>query len=297
MSTDHPPTIPACLVRPPWPDELPRLADAFTPASFNRPLHPLVLIVPGTPERIAGFAGVLEPVEGRSGLTCLLRPRYLDSPEGDRLIATALGLARSLGARSVSTADDLPPRDPLGPVLLRAGFTLESTREIRELSLAALAARLERIRTRASAGPDLADHFVIESLTATHLPKVMTLLAAIGLLSPARRHSLELPTPGHDPALSFVIRRDDRILAAALVKARPRGAFLDVLAVDPGHRGGLYTPGCLILWAVVQACLAAGLPALIFVADREGTKGLLQNARRAGAHLRGLAETFIRHFA
>lgn len=113
----------ACIVRPPWPDELPRIAEAF-PARVNRTvaLHPLVLVAPGSPERIVGFAGVLEPVEGESGLKCIVRPRYIDSPDGDRLIAAALKLGQSLGARSVRIADEVAEGTPLLTALRRARF-------------------------------------------------------------------------------------------------------------------------------------------------------------------------------
>ncbi len=292
VSASAPPS-PACLVRPPWPDELPRIADAFPRGRVNRALHPLVLVAPGSPERMVGFAGVLEPLEGQTGLTCALRPRYLDSPDGDRLLSAAVHLARSLGARSIRTIDDLPSGSPIGPALKRAGFVVTATSEFWKLEIPALARRLGRSQVRLASDPRLGE-FEVEPPGPADLPGVQTLLADAGLLSPERRRALSPSDPGtgYTPALSAVVRQRGQVVAVALLKTQVGAAVVDALVVDPSCRRGFHLPVHLALRHCTQACLAAGLSGLVFAADRERAKAALRIARRSGGRLAGGIEIF-----
>ena len=119
--------IPPAAVRPPWPDELPRLADAFPGLKWSTPLHLRVLVVPAaaaSPERLVGLAAVAESAPGATEAALILRvrARLADSPATDALLAEAIALARGLGARTLITGQPAGP-DPREPALSRAGFT------------------------------------------------------------------------------------------------------------------------------------------------------------------------------
>lgn len=93
MST--PPTV----ARPPWPDELPRLADAFPGLALTRPLHLRVLTVPataGSPERLVGVAALAAPAEGKldATLAFAVRPRFVATEHTHELLAAILAAAR-----------------------------------------------------------------------------------------------------------------------------------------------------------------------------------------------------------
>ena len=121
MST--PPTV----VRPPWPDELPRLADAFPGLAFTRPLHLRVLAVPataGSPERLVGVAALAAPAEGKPDATLafVVRPRFVATEHTRELLAAILAAAREERFSSIVThapADATPRID----LLRAAGFS------------------------------------------------------------------------------------------------------------------------------------------------------------------------------
>jgi hypothetical protein len=114
------------VIRPPWPDELPRLADAFPGLKWTASLHLRVLVMPATaisPERLVGLAAVTEPASGTTDAALFLRvrARLVDSPTIDALLAEAIAFARGLGLRTLTTGQSASP-DPREPVLRRAGF-------------------------------------------------------------------------------------------------------------------------------------------------------------------------------
>jgi hypothetical protein len=114
------------VIRPPWPDELPRLADAFPGLKWTASLHLRVLVMPATaisPERLVGLAAVAEPASGATDTALFLRvrARLVDSPAIDALLAEAIALARGLGLRTLTTGQTAGP-DPREPALRRAGF-------------------------------------------------------------------------------------------------------------------------------------------------------------------------------
>lgn len=289
---------PVCVVRPPWPDELPRLADAFPQGRFNRPLHSLLLVAPGSPERIVGFAGVLEPVDGRTGLTCAIRPRFIDSPEADRLLAAAVRLARELGVRELRTADDLPPDAPIAPALARAGFSHAVTQEIWELGTGVLVARLDRLRARLARRPGLLrrldDEFTLEPLGAGNLPGVKALLAADDLLPSERRYSLDtfLSACAYDPRLSLVVRRGERVVAVALVKSQSRLLYVEAIAIAADLRGGMRSPLLSALHAIAQGNVRAELPGWILPLEPARAPAALRLARRSGGRIVGSIITY-----
>ena len=114
-------------VRPPWPDEFPRMADAFPKFPRDQALRPLLLLsTAGGVERIVGLAGVLDPVDAVAGLTLAVRPRFLAGPGFAILLEAAIQVARDSGATRLITTDDLRPGNPHLAALEQNGFTVGS---------------------------------------------------------------------------------------------------------------------------------------------------------------------------
>jgi hypothetical protein len=119
--------VPSTVVRLPWPDELPRLADAFPGLNSTGPRHLRVLVVvpeANHPERLVGLAALAEPAPGTTTATLLLRirARFTDTAAADALLAEAKLVAVGLGVCGLSTTR-IAGSDPREPVLRRAGFT------------------------------------------------------------------------------------------------------------------------------------------------------------------------------
>lgn len=132
---------PAAIVRAPWPDELPRLTDAFPGLALTRPLHLRVLVVPataGSPERLVGVAALAAPAKGKSDATLAfaVRPRFVATEHARELLAailTAAGEEKYSAVVTVAPADATPHAD-----LLRAfGFSATAESGLWQLALGA----------------------------------------------------------------------------------------------------------------------------------------------------------------
>lgn len=122
-----PSSPPLPLVRPPWPDELPRLADAFPGLTFPPPVHLRVLVVPATsnsPERIVGVAALTGPAEGRSdgALRFAVRPRQTATSGAGELLDAILGVAREQALSAVVTPAPITATGQPAAWLTGAGF-------------------------------------------------------------------------------------------------------------------------------------------------------------------------------
>lgn len=117
-------SAPATVVRPPWSDEFPRLADAFPGLSLGRAQHLRVLAVPATatmPERLVGVASLVAPAEGQPDAALLfgVRPRF--AADAPTLLAAILEAARTEKYPAIVTraaADQAPHAE----LLRTAGF-------------------------------------------------------------------------------------------------------------------------------------------------------------------------------
>ena len=114
-------------VRPPWPDELTRLADAFPGLALTGPLHLRVLVVPATaanPERLVGVAALAAPAEGKTdaALAFAVRPRFAATRPACDLLAAIIAVAREKHFPAVITAAPADT-DLLGTPLRAAGFS------------------------------------------------------------------------------------------------------------------------------------------------------------------------------
>lgn len=129
------------FVRPPWPDELPRLADAFPGLAFTRPLHLRALAVPATaqsPERLVGVAALAAPAEGKSVATLAfaVRPRFVATEHARELLAAILAVAREENFSALVTRTPAEP-SPHADLLRAADFSPTSETGLWRLMLGA----------------------------------------------------------------------------------------------------------------------------------------------------------------
>jgi hypothetical protein len=275
-------------VRPPWPDELPRLADAFPKYPRHHATRPLLLLTSaGGVERIGGVAGVSDPVNGMAALTLHLRPRFLAEPDAGlaTLLDAVAGLARSLGAHTLHTTDSLTPADPRVTALRRHGFAHARTDEVWRTEFTEMLPRLDRVHQRLETVGRLAGH-TVTPLAEADLPEVRALMLAAGLLRPERVFLLpaddQAASRGHHAALSPVVRRAGRLVGALLARYSGDGVTFEAQAVDPACIGGLDLANHLTVRGVAQAGLAAGRTHMVFSADTAKAPATIRMARRMG---------------
>ena len=278
-------------VRPPWPDELPRLADVFRGYPFQRASRPLLLLTSsGGVERIAAVAGGFEPVDGVAGLTLHARPRYLAMTETGlaTLLEAAAAAASEAGVTKLITTDDLRTGDPRVAALERNGFTVSRRLEVWATELARIQERVERVQARLDhAGRT--NRFHAEPMRAEYLPAVRMLMATEHLLE-GQEITLadigETTGRGYEPTLSFAVFAGDT-LAGAILARRAGTEAVAVEAVAPAWRGG----GDLVHHALFRACIqtsaALGARQFIYTVDTAGHVDTGRMARRSGSRLLG----------
>ena len=115
---------PPLEVRPPWPDELPRLVEAFPGLTLDRPCDLRVLVVTagtGTVERLVGLAALTGPAAGKAEarLIFAVRPRFAGT--AGQLLSEILAVGTERGYVAVTTVA-VPGADHRTALLAQAGF-------------------------------------------------------------------------------------------------------------------------------------------------------------------------------
>ncbi|MDP0501223.1 MAG: GNAT family N-acetyltransferase [Verrucomicrobiota bacterium JB022] len=123
----------ALSVRPPWPDELPRVRKFFPKIDQNTyPLAPRLLLAEA-PERIVGVGLVEFRSEVEAHLHFRLRPRYMGSSAAQMLLSSLKAEAQTRGAKSLDL--QLPPGDARAEMARLAGFTLRPVEEEEQIQV------------------------------------------------------------------------------------------------------------------------------------------------------------------
>ena len=280
-------------VRPPWPDELPRLADVFRGYPFQRASRPVLLLTSsGGVERIAAVAGWFEPVDGVAGLTLHARPRYLAMTEIGlaTLLESVAAAASEAGVTKLITTDDLRTADPRVAALERNGFTVSRRLELWATDLARIQERVERVQARLD-HVGRTNRFHAELMRAEYLPAVRTLMATEHLLE-AQEITLddigEITGRGYDPTLSFAVFAGETLAGAILARrAGTEAVAVDAVAVAPAWRGG----GDLVHHALFRACIqtsaSLGARQFIYTVDTTGHVDTVRMAQRSGSRRLG----------
>ncbi len=274
-------------IRPPWPDEIPRIVAAFPQVRRDAIAYPLVAVVTtGGVERIVGLAAISPPVSGISGFSLVLRPRYLDTPVAGALVTPLAQLARDLGAVKLLTLDELSPDDPRRRALERFGFSLHQELEIWATPLAPIRERVDRVRRRLH---HTARHRPLQPrpLSIADLDEVRTLMTSEHLLSGEEIDLGHSATPHRfDPRLSFVVREEGQLAGAILARTLGAGRILIAAeAVGPRWRGGRDLVHHALLGAVIDEASKQGATEFTYSVDATRKVDTARMARRSGSRL------------
>ena len=281
--------IPPCCVRPPWPDELPRIAATFSKFVLAQAVSPLALVTAaGGVERIVGVAGVTDPVDGIAGFSLAARPRFLHRDGLRPLIEAAVTLARNGGATALVTVDDLRIDDARLAALRQEDFETKGQQEYWSVDVAALSARVERRPAR----PDTTDrpeHFRTVPLADEHLTAVRTLMTAETLLD---RREIILATEsagsGFDPNLSFVVTVEGSLAGVVLARRSGKETILvEAVAVARAWRTAPNWAHLAMARTFVQAASKSGGKRVVFSVDPKKPGEPMRMARRTAGRLLG----------
>lgn len=277
----------APVIRPPWPDEVPRVFDAFPRGRRDAAVHPFVAVATTAGvERIVGVAGIFPHVAAVSGISFTLRPRYF--AVCDELLDTAIRCARRVGSRQIVTLDDLADGSPAVLALQRHGFVLHQRLEVWSTPLTHIAERVERVQTRMDkAGRSLT--IQIRSLTLADIKAVQHLMAEEGLLAgeSVALESRETPS-GFSPALSFVVYDGHELVGAILARSTGVATVaIEAEAVARRWRNGLNHAHHLLLRATVTAARNLGAQEFVYTVNASGEIDTGRMARRTHSRLLG----------
>lgn len=225
-------------VRPPWPDEMPRVLAQFAPAlrhARNAAKQWIWVLVAEAGERLAGVI-VLGETEagsetgaGLNGRVDLdVREAWIGTPAGDALLGVVMRHAATLGLASL----DLQARadEAMDALLRRHGFAEVIRHEVWTTRLpAAIAlhqAEYGRILQRWPVQ--------LEPFRAGHLETARRICAGTGLLAPGKLTMRSSLYPrGIEPALSFVAGPPDRPVAILLASIDGSRAEVEIVARNP----------------------------------------------------------------
>lgn len=280
-------TIPNCVVRPPWPDEMPRIAEAFPDFVHAQAMSPVVLVATaGGIERIVGVACVTDTVNGIAGLAVSLRSRFMN-PTGVRpLVDAALVIARGTSATQLVTIDDLRSGDARLAALGEQGFKFKRRMEYWSTDLATYATKLDRVRARWRA-PGSAEGFCALPLTDEHLRAVRDWPGAKRLWE-GRELALaaEPGAPGLDSGLSFGVVSEGILAGALLARAsRKETVLVEAVALARRRRAGTGSVRFALFVALVESATKAGAKQIVFAVEALHPAGPRRMAAGTGSRL------------
>lgn len=281
--------IPATVIRPPWPDELARLFEAFPNITAPGPTDYLVLATTAPNERLVGVAALgrrPEPAPTDTAapapLRWVVRPRF--EAESPRLLQAALEHARRAGLPALQCETIGEEGDADQRRLAEAGFVCGRTEELWCIPLAAYATRLAPlaaglVRRAAAAG------LAAGPARPAHDEQLIALVGTAGLLPAARVRFSDTTPGGYDRELSSVVAHAGRVVAALLIRQDPPRAIVETRVTTPAFIGKSNLPNALLLQRSLGQAQAAGLTEVVLTANPATADETIRMARRLGGTL------------
>lgn len=223
-------------IRPPWPDELGRVAK-FLGLSKSRPgrLYPRIAVT-GEPERIVAGAALQIKDDGIGLLHLSFRTRFCEAGLATLLLDGMETVGRDEGLRELFVV--LPEGAPWRPFLESAGFVAQRTDEWWLIRRDALSnARLERA-ARLLRLPKITAGLTVAPLAPGDYPAVQAIAREHGLTNLERTGEagvLGRVNEDYDPELSPVVRYEGEIAGVMLVKNMGDRVFVHIRAVAKKH--------------------------------------------------------------
>jgi hypothetical protein len=260
-------------VRPPWPDELPRLA-TFFPQEPLHSCHLFVLAAP-EPERLTGAIAVKMQAE-TAELRCRLRSRVLHEKRGEPLLNAALAAARAQGVRRVVAR--LSSDSPEDRFLREHGFQGVNTVERWQIGLEQLKSRLDKIpesREKRAA-------WIVRSPVTADEPQLAALFSSLPPERLRLRDSEGSREKGLAPEISTVVANGEKLVGALLLRGGSAlHCLVDLCAVAPGHWSAPIA-GAMLRRSVREALKDGYLNASFRTKDAPETRAARNLIRRSG---------------
>lgn len=276
---------PTTIIRPPWPDELARLAQAFPDLQISRPCRPLVLVATEPYERLVGAALVSLPPTEASQRTCELawqvRPRFVDDEVRLlRAAAATLPPGESLVWQE-RTADGVTG----SPAPKSAGFACTQVHEVWGIPLANCLARRAPYSAALQHKAAAAGYTAGPAQPAYH-DGIVGLVTAAGLLTAERVRFTDEHPAGYDREISTVVLRNNAVMGAVLVRRDHQRAIVETRVVAPGYLGRFNLPNALLLDRSLQVAAEAGLTEAVLTADPSSAPETIRFAKKCNGQRR-----------
>jgi N-acetylglutamate synthase-like GNAT family acetyltransferase len=277
-------------VRPPWPDELPRLERNFQIPSLQIGAQVPVrrwVIEASEPERIVGMAALKkteeqpDDVKQKTGVLRFaweVRPSWFTHSAAEALLETVLNAANEIAAKAVITSAENDGW--IEKILLARGFQEVSRKQIWninvEMAMVPLMGKLSRMLLRSPVE--------VTNVDVTNLKPIRKICAHYKLLTPELvvPVSLQVPT-GFDPRFSFVAGDPDNPLAILMGRESKGRAYLEILARNAEHQEESPTAIIGLLREFFLAAQRIGYKEVSCLFLFEQDSGILSLIRRFGA--------------
>ncbi len=251
---------PAVEIRPPWPDELPRLHD-YLSAAFVRDRAPWTQVaVAGAVERLVAAAAFSVQTLGDGKTAAWLTLRVNDRPDRDALGAAllerALPAAWAAGAGRLILGQTFDEASSLAAALRAKGFTVEGTHEVYETPSRPLWERTRRLHDRMRARGWIPAEATLTTLQPAVLAAAERFIADH---MPGSASTLAMETAAYRPEHSVALLLRGEVKGVLLCRRHGPVASIGLRLVAPELRGGIAWANLMLLHASLGAGVATGL--------------------------------------
>jgi hypothetical protein len=271
-------------VRPPWPDEMPRVQH-FIPFGFLFEPDPFLLIaVAGRVERIVGALALsLKPLTHLKAGWISMRVEDEDRVRMD-LLEEGLKAAWMKEVRRVYFGHTFEENSAPAKLLRSAGFETESVHEVYEADSRAIFERLDRIYQRLRARNFIPANAEITTLLPAVIPKARKFLAEQMLRSAS---AVAIETAAYKPDHSYALFVAGEMKGLLLSRRVGNISHIGLRVVDRNLRGRFDWANLALLHASARAGVQTGLEISRFEFNPEEHEDTRQFARLNGARLVG----------
>jgi hypothetical protein len=271
-------------VRPPWPDEMPRVQH-FIPFGFLFEPDPFLLIaVAGRVERIVGALALsLKPLAHLKAGWISMRMEDEGRARRD-LLEEGLKAAWTRNVQRVYFGHTFEENSDPAKLLQAAGFETESVHEVYETDSREIFARLDRIYGRLCARNLIPANIEITTLLPAVIRKARKFLAE---QMPHSVSALAIETAAFRPEDSYALFVGGEMKGLLLSRRVGNISHVGLRVVDRSLRGRFDWANLLLLHASARAGVQTGLEISRFEFNPEEHEDTRQFARLNGARLVG----------
>jgi hypothetical protein len=278
-------------VRPPWPDELPRVQN-FLPFAFLFEADPFLLIaVSGKVERIIGALALSRTALAHIRAPWLVMRVENNDPVGAALLEQGLTRAWTRGAQRVYFGQTFDENSAEAKALQAAGFMPEVVHEVYESDSREIFARVERMHARLRARNLIPPKVEVTTLLPAVIPKVRQFLVEN---MPQSASMIAIQNAAYRPEHSYALFVDGAVKGLLLSQRVGNVSRIGLRVVAEELRGRFGWANVLLVHTALAAGLRDGLEISRFEFNPEEHEDTGQYARLSGARRVGRRILFSR---